>query len=403
MTVEIRPITADELVDYRRVWSYVFAENSVDPTDVSDDWTQPEWTLCAFVDGRIASTMGAYPFTMRWNGAPVAAAGITAVGTLPEYRRRGLLRSVMTHALRDQRERGQSIAILWASMGAIYQRFGYGLASSVVRYDVAPRDAVFQQPAEPTGGVHLTPQAEARDVIEGVYAEYAAPRNVMLHRSSWMWDNQFREREKRRRYVGVYRDGDDRPSGYVIYSTREEPVHFEPAPDQVMEVHDFVALDLDAYRGLWAYLRAHDLVARVQMAVPEDDPAPALLLEPRVLRRRAGDGIWMRIVDVERALPQRPYGDAGALTLRVHDDVCDWNDATFRLETDGADTTVARTDRHEPDLVLPARSLSMLASGYASATHLARWGLAETRESASLRLADRLFATEYRGYCPDGF
>jgi len=41
-------------------------------------------------------------------------------------------------------------------------------------------------------------------------------------------------------------------------------------------------------------------------------------------------------VDVERALPVRRYGEAGALTLTVRDDLCDWNDGTFRLETDGA-------------------------------------------------------------------
>ena len=52
------------------------------------------------------------------------------VGTLPEFRRRGLLRQVMTRAIGEQRDRGQALAMLWASMGAIYQRYGYGLASA---------------------------------------------------------------------------------------------------------------------------------------------------------------------------------------------------------------------------------------------------------------------------------
>jgi predicted acetyltransferase len=403
VTVEIRPARADELVDFRRVSAYVFASNDFNPEDLSDEPMQPEWTLGAFVDGKLATTMGAYPFTMRWNGAAIPVAGITAVGSYPEYRRRGLLRSVMEQGFRDQRERGQYVAILWASMGAIYQRFGYGLASIYVRYDFAPRDAAFQQPVEPTGHVRLATKDEARADMERVYKEYSAPRNLLLHRAPPMWDRMVREQKGKRAHIGVYRDGDDRPTGYLVYETVEDGRPFQPAPDQTLEVRDFVAVDLDAYRGIWEFIRRHDLVARVDVKVAEDDPAPALLLEPRVLRRRTSDGIWMRVVDVEHALPRRPYGDAGALTLRVRDDVCDWNDATFRLETDGPDAQVSRTTHHEPDVTLPARSLAMLSSGYASATQLARWGLLEARDAAALRTADRLFATEYRPYCPDGF
>src|SRR3712207_9436470 len=50
--------------------------------------------------------------------------------------RSGLLRQIMTRSFAEQRERGQAIAILWASMAAIYQRFGYGLAADGLRYDI---------------------------------------------------------------------------------------------------------------------------------------------------------------------------------------------------------------------------------------------------------------------------
>ena len=54
--------------------------------------------------------------------------------------------------------------------------------------------------------------------------------------------------------------------------------------------------------------------------VGEDDPAPDLLLEPRMLNRRTGDAIWIRVVDVEKALPQRPYGDRGEIVFAVEGD-----------------------------------------------------------------------------------
>jgi predicted acetyltransferase len=402
MHVEIRAARPEEMPEFRRVVRYVFADDAENEIPPDMDPLQPEWTTCAFVDGRLEAVTGAFPMTMRWNGAPVRVAGVTAVGTYPEARRQGLLRRTMLQCLAEQRERGQSVAILWASMGAIYQRFGYGLASTHVRYEFDPRDVTLHRPVQPGGSVRLESKDEALDDLKRVYIEYATPRNLVLHRVAPMWQLRLREVKNKPKHIAIYRNAAGEPRGYVIYETKFEEAPFEPAPNQRLTVDDFVALDLDAYAGLWDYLRKHDLVRRVEMHVSEDDPAPALLLEPRALRRRVGDAIWMRVVDVEAALPHRPYGEAGALTLRVHDELCDWNDATFRLETEGGAAEVKRASG-EPDLAMPARTLAMLASGHTSATQLARWGLLESRDDATLRLADRLFATAYRPYCPDGF
>ena len=86
---------------------------------------RPEWTLCAFDGGRMVASYSTIPLTTRANGKTVAAAGVSAVGTLPEYRRQGLVRRLTTQALNDMYERGQLVAALWASQAAIYQRYGY--------------------------------------------------------------------------------------------------------------------------------------------------------------------------------------------------------------------------------------------------------------------------------------
>ena len=139
MTVEIRAARKEEMGEFRRITGYVFADNESDPNDESNALVIPDWTTCAFVDGRMATTFGAFPFRMRLNGATAEVAGITAVGTLPEYRRRGLLRRVMAQSFRDQRERGQSLATLWATYGAIYQRYGYAPVTRRKSYDFDPR------------------------------------------------------------------------------------------------------------------------------------------------------------------------------------------------------------------------------------------------------------------------
>ena len=321
------------------------------------------------------------------------------VATLPEFRRRGLLRKVMTKALAEQRDRGQSLAILWASMGAIYQRYGFGLASLDVTYEIDPRRIEFADGvAGPAGGtVRLHPREEARRIFEDVYKEYSRPRNLMIQRAAAMWDiRQAGERQ----HFGVYYDAMREPRGFIGFETGTDP---SLSPNQTIDVRDWAALDSDAYRGLWEFLRSHDLVGRVRWGrAPEDDPAPFLFLEPRELHRRTSDAIWMRITDVAAALPQRPYGEADALTIRVRDELCPWNDGTWVLETTGEESKVASVES-PPDLTMSVSTLAVLVAGARTATQLAQAGLVEAAAPPALTRADRMFATAHAPWCNDSF
>ena len=405
MNIEIRPCTVEELKDYARIDAYVFANNN--DTEVAEQMgtTQPEWTTCAFVDGKMATTMGVFPFTVRLNGAPVKMGGVTSVGTLPAYRRRGLLRKVMRQGLETMRERGQSLAILWASMGAIYQRFGYGLAASQVSYSFDPRLAQFQHPIPAPGQVELLDIDDGYPIIKQLYILSASPRNLQIHRARALWDaSVFRPWNKERIYVAVYHNSDGEARGYIVYRTVEDTAT-GPGPHQVMRVGDFVALDMEAYGALWEYIRGHDLVGRVEMSncVGEDDPAPDLLLEPRMLNRRTSDAIWMRVVDAEQALAQRPFGARGEIVVGLpDDDMCPWNAGNYLVESDGQSATVRRTER-AAGITMTPNALASLISGHRSATRLERAGLIEAANDDATRTADQLFATTYAPHCPNSF
>lgn len=404
MSIEIRSCRdADEIQRYGEIVSYVFASTDGVAEEIAN--TLPEWTTCAWVDGAMAATLGAFPFTMRLNGAPVPVGGVTAVGTLPGYRRQGLLRAIMSQALLTMRDRGQPLAILWASMGAIYQRFGYGLASSSVQYSFDPRFAGFRDDVPVPGRVELQGRVEdALPLVKQVYIQWATPRNLCLHRSTVLWrSSTLRPRKKDAPvYAAVYRDAAGDPRGHVIYTTEEKPGS-EPGPDQVLTVQDFVALDPEAYRGLWDYLRRHDLVRRVELPASEDDPAPSILLEPRMLNTRVSDAIWMRVVDAENALQRRPYGSRGELSIAVDGDVmCPWNNRTFLLETDGLTSHVRESER-EPDVTVSPNVLASLLAGHRNATYFSRAGLLVARDERTLRTADALFRPEHAPHCPNGF
>ena len=87
-------------------------------------------SLAAF-DGTapVGATM-CFSFQLSVPGGDVLpAAGVTFVAVLPTYRRRGVLSSLMRRQLADVRDRGEPLAVLWASESVIYSRYGYGRAS----------------------------------------------------------------------------------------------------------------------------------------------------------------------------------------------------------------------------------------------------------------------------------
>ncbi|MCE2425530.1 MAG: GNAT family N-acetyltransferase, partial [Pseudomonadales bacterium] len=143
-SIEIRQATAEEMADFGILGGYVFGGVFGDGArNVISEDILPEWTLCAYVDGALASIFSDIPFTVRANGRAMPLAGVSTVGTQPEYRRRGLARRIHTQAFGRMREAGQPVASLWASQAAIYQRYGYAMSTAAWSYTIDTVDIRF--------------------------------------------------------------------------------------------------------------------------------------------------------------------------------------------------------------------------------------------------------------------
>ena len=366
---------------------------------------RPQWTTCVFEDGELSTAFATWPFSMRFNGARIAVAGVTTVATLPSKRRRGFLRRAMQQSFAEQRDRGQSLAILYASRGAIYQRFGYALASLKASYEISPREIRFASGPRPSGRVRLAARGDL-GTLQPIYRAYAEPRNGLLHRGEALWDGgAFAAPDDPAQgpvLAAIYEE-DGVPQGYAVYGNYDAPFGDVPGPTQRLVVRDLAWLTPSALVGLWEFFAGHDLVERVSVRkAPEDDPIVHLLEEPRRLRRRLDDGIYLRVVDVERALPQRPYGAAAALAFEVIDPQCDWNHATWDLETDGARTEVRRSAR-APQLRIPVQALAAMVNGFLAPSALLAMGRIEAADHADLDLWDAVFRARSRPFCADDF
>ena len=402
---EIRPATEAEMGQIGTLTSYVYGGAFGDGEDnFTTRNNRPEWTLCAFDGTTLAASYGAIPFTMRANGRAMAMAGITIVGTLPEYRRRGLLRRITEQSFRDMRERGQTVAALWASQAAIYQRYGYSLCSVQRRYEIDTVDVHLLADPAPGYEVHRHPVADAFPVLKSLYREFVAQRSLYLHRSTPLWQaNALADREADGPVqVALCNGPDGAPAGYVIYSLRADKVG-HPARGQEILVRDLVWLHPEAYRALWAFLGRHDLVGRVVWAnAPADDPAWEFFTEPRMLRSEDREGVYFRIIDVPGALAGRGYDRDGEVVIGIEADrESPWNEGCWRLTVSGGEAEVTPVSV-PADITCTIKSLSSAFSGFRRISRLADWGLIQGTPDAIAR-ADALLATRHAPHSPDHF
>jgi predicted acetyltransferase len=357
----------------------------------------------AFDGGRIVGGAGAFPFEFTVPGATVRTAGVTVVGVYPTHRRRGVLTAMMRAQLDDVRSRGESIAALWASEERIYGRFGYGMASYNGEMSLSRDRSGFASPFEPKGSVRLVAPQEALDLFPQVWDAVRLETPGMFARSRDWWETRplMDRPEGRPPGAGPKRlavlELERRPAGYAIY--RQAPDWQEGFPNGTLHVVEAIASGAQATRELWRYLFDIDWTATVSMRLlPVDHPLFFLLAEPRRMRFRIFDGLWVRLVDVGAALAQRGYAGEGRVVLEVVDEFCPWNSGRFAVEPGSA-----RRVRTRPDLRLDVQALASVYLGGFTFAELARAGRVEEVGRGGLRRADALFAVDRRPWCPEIF
>ena len=189
MDMELRAVKEDESKRFLTACEAAFGEDLPD-----DEWAdfkhvlEIDRTIAAFDGDSIVGTAGAFSFRLTVpGGAEVPAAGVTVVGVLPSHRRRGLATKMMRRQLDDVRATGEPVAILWASEGSIYQRFGYGLASLGLHIDVLRTKTRFLNDPGPSGAVRLVAPIENIETLSAIYDRVRLERPGMVARSEKWW------------------------------------------------------------------------------------------------------------------------------------------------------------------------------------------------------------------------
>ncbi len=367
-----------------------------DDRDVELALVDPDRFLVALDGERVAATGGSFALRMALPGVgPVPVAGVTWVSVTATYRRQGLLGTLMERLLRERWEAGESVAALWATEAAIYQRYGYGLGSVGLTAEV-PRGAAFARPVG-RGGVQLVaPDAQRLDPVLRRVAELTPG---WFLRDEALWAYRLHDPVSGRSGASPLRclvtdDGD----GYALYATTS--TYGPGGPDGEVRVKELTAATPDAAARLWRFLLDLDLTTRTTARLASDDALLHLLAEPRRAVPRLGDALWVRPLDVGRALAARRYAADVDAVLDVEDVTCPWNTRRWRL-SGGPDGAVCEPTGDPADLALTAADLGAALLGGTSLHARAGVGtVVEQRPGALVRVAAAFGPLGRAPHCP---
>ncbi|WP_405615736.1 GNAT family N-acetyltransferase [Streptomyces sp. NBC_00076] len=410
--IDVRPITEAELADWLRAVNTGFLRAPTVPdSDLEARRTQfePGRFLGAFDGGRCVATFRSFDQQLTVvGGATVPADAVTGVTVTATHRRHGLLTRMMAQDLTAAKERGDVVATLIAAEYPIYGRYGFGPGTWMAEWTVdVPRTGLDLRRRVPDDGgrIDLVDGDDVRKLGPELHERVRRAQPGAVSRDEMWWrintgvvrfDPTWTEP-----FYAVYRSPEGEVEGLVSYASDDN--WHDKQPHNTATVNWLIASTPAAERALWRYLCSIDWITHVKSGWrAPDDLLPFFLPDPRAARITAqADWLWVRLLDVERALEARTYEGEGSLVLEVTDRD-GLTGGRYRLEASSEGGTCTPTTAGA-DLTLDVADLAALWLGDESAVRLAALGRVREERAGAGRSADALLRTSRRPWCPDMF
>lgn len=341
--------------------------------------------LMAEDEGQIVAAGGAYEMELTLpGGQAIDAAGVTWIAVAVTHRRQGLLRDLIGRLHATAAEHDEPVLMLTASEGAIYRRFGYGVATRWRSVVIDSPNAVLDESLRPAPGeVRIVDREGLDDQLVERWDRCRRNQPGEISRDA-AWFHAHLPKGDRATFV-LHDDG------YAAWTI--DPEWDNGHPKHRLTIRDFCAATPAAHAALWFTILSVDLVGpiRTGAALTPDDALPHLLSNPRALRTKdLTDHLWVAVRDVPAAFSARSYRTDDHLILGTPT-------GSFAVDPDGCTPT---TD--DPDLVCEADALGPLLLGGVSASELAR-GQRVSAERGVLSRADAFFGNDPVAHCRTSF
>jgi predicted acetyltransferase len=303
---------------------------------------QPAENWGYFVENQLAAKMVILKLKAWLNGEQYAIGGIASVATWPEFRRHGMVKKLLVHALQTMKEAGQTLSFLHPFEFPFYRKFGWETYLDYKKYEI-PKELILNQFTS-LGQMKRTTDWR---LLDELYQVYARQFNGMLVRDEAWWNQRIL---KKKATAAIFYNESGKARGYIYYKVKNKELNVE----------ELVFLDETARRGLWKFIADHDsMMDKVLLKAPSDDQLAYSLENPRI-KQEIVPYFMARIVDLVPFLEKFPVTtglEKQKLELHIKDEYAPWNNGMFTVNwSSSGKAKVKRIEALEPkeSKVIPA-------------------------------------------------
>ena len=374
VVLDIRHLRKTDLPAYGQLMQYAFnGSNNLRDRYVDFVGHFLASTFGVFEGKRLMAGMWYYPFDMRVGADVLPMGGVAAVATWPDARNAGLVARLMKAAHDQMRKEGRALGALMPFRNSFYGRMGYADVFYHNEWNFAPEDLV--RPARHAARARMVDGHRVREQIEAVHQSAGGNRFGTVRRDKVLWTARLLPDDDQMRKTFLIERGRDLV-GFVVARHAVDP----GSQKRDLFVEQAVWCDPDALRAILELIWVHrDHLRKVKWYLPTDVDLFPFFKDAITPDVRLKHKMMFKLVDLKGAIEQRIYPDDldGEVTLNVEGDATGvWNTGYWRITFGGGSARVQKL-RQRPRGRIPScdiQTLSILYSGYRSATELAALG-----------------------------
>lgn len=360
----IKPVTLEHLDQFDELLRYVFQVTNQDLEksgyERDDELLRAKRPVLQNTDvigwfnknNKLVSQLCIYPCQVNIHNKIFEMAGLTGVGTYPEYANLGLMNELIKLALTKMRENQQWISYLFPYSVPYYRKKGWEIFSERIIFNI--NDTQLPRYEKQTGFVERL-DVDDVDVID-VYNRFADTNHGALIRRKLSWSEYWRWENEDERTAAVYYDENNNAMGVMFYWIVSD----------VFYIKDMFYLTQEARKGLWNFIYAHySMIDKVKGRIYRHDPIAFQLFDSKITETI--EPYYMaRIVDVAQflkaypflVLPKEPFH------FVVDDPIAEWNNGIFSLYIDDNQQLAVDNEPRGQAVVLSIQTLSSMLMNF---------------------------------------
>lgn len=355
---EAEAMTAESVAEAMKADEVCIPENGIDVGPLPSDGKRNEsWATLTDDGATVMGGMEVIPYSVRFDGHTVLMSGIGGVASLPEFRRGGVIRECFRAAFKGMRENGVIFSSLYPFSTAFYRRFGYEIGGDYIVWK--PRMSTLKKLPYKGSVTQLIIGSDFSPVTEIYNKMY---KDVNLSTVKRLYSDKIFKRDilERRLHTFLYRDEKGVPTGFFTYKRGEETLD---ASQDFGKDGGFAFLNREAMAAMLSFIKTAFIsnYEEIVFGLPADIKLDALFDEGNDVGMHIDYNGMIRVVDVVPALELCKAKGRGEIKIAVRDEMCPWNDGTWRLTYGDGNRVEMTTDT--PDISMSIQAFSQLLLG----------------------------------------